>query len=80
MVPLEHELAGPEHLWGGLRGRLVDWLGLAELPGEVAGAGWLEGAQGGGTQGGVATRNPAGGGLKALVQFLCLFSGGEHLV
>lgn len=53
-MPLEHELAWSECLRGGLRGRLMDGLGLAELPGEVAGAGWLEGAQGGGTEGGVA--------------------------
>lgn len=78
MVPLKHELAWSEQLWGRLGGRLVDR--LAELPGKVAGAGWLEGAQGGGTQGVVAVRDSAGSGLKALVQFLCLFSGGEHLV
>lgn len=31
MVPLEDELARPQHLRGGLRGRLPDGLWLAEL-------------------------------------------------
>lgn len=79
VVPLEDELARPQRLRGGLRGRLVDGLGLAELPGEVAGAGRLGGAQGGGDQGGVDVRE-SGGGLEALVSFLCIFSGGEHFV
>lgn len=49
VVPLEDDLARSQQLRGGLlRGRLVDRLGLAELPGEVAGAGRLGRAQGGG--------------------------------
>lgn len=58
----------------------MDRLGLAELPGEVAGAGWLGGAQGGGDQGGVDVREAGGGGLEALVSFLEFFPGGEHFV
>lgn len=73
VVPLEDELARSQRLRGGLRGRLVDRLGLAELPGEVAGAGRLGRAQGGGDQGGVDVRE-SGGGLEALVSFLCFFS------
>lgn len=38
VVPLEDELARPQHLRGRLGGRLVDWCRLAELAGEVAGA------------------------------------------
>lgn len=45
VVPLQDELAGPQGLWGGLWGELAGGLGLAELPGEVAGA---RGAQDGG--------------------------------
>lgn len=81
VVPLEDELARSQHLRGGLRGHLADGLGLAELAWEVAGAGRLGGAQGGGAQGGgLAVREAAGGGLEALVSFLCLLSGGEHFV
>lgn len=80
VVPLEDELARSQWLRGGLGGRLEHRLGLAELPGEVAGAGRLGGAQGGGTQGGVAVREAGGGALEALVSFLCFFSGGEHFV
>lgn len=81
VVPLEDELARSQRLRGGLRGwledRLEDRLGLTELPGEVAGAGRLGGTQGGG---GVDVREAAGGGLEALVSFLCFFSCGEHFV
>lgn len=48
VVPLQDELARSQRLRGGLGGELADGLGLAELPGEVAGAGRLGGAQGGG--------------------------------
>lgn len=79
VVPLEDELARSQRLRRGLGGRLEDGLGLAELPGEVARR--LGGAQGGGNQGGgVDVREAGGGGLKALVSFVCVFSGGEHLV
>ncbi len=53
VVPVENKLARSQWLRGGLWGRLEDRLGLAELPGEVAGAGRLRGAQSGGDQGGV---------------------------
>lgn len=56
VVPLKDEVARPQHLRGWLWGRLADGLGLAELPREVAGAGWLGGAQGGAAQGSVAVR------------------------
>lgn len=79
VVPLEDKLARSQRLRRGLGGRLEDGLGLAELPGEVARR--LGGAQGGGNQGGgVDVREAGGGGLKALVSFVCFFSGGEHLV
>lgn len=44
VVPLQDQLALPQQLGGGLRGRLADGLGLAELAGEVAGARGLGGA------------------------------------
>lgn len=79
VVPLEDELARSQRLRGGLRGRLEERLGLAVLPGEVAGAGRL-----GGAQGGVAVREAGaadgGGGLEALVRFLPFLSGGEDFV
>lgn len=80
VVPLEDELARSHGLRGGLGGWLENRLGLAELPGEEAGAGRLGGAQGGGDVGGVDMREAGGGGLEALVTFLYLFSGGEHFV
>lgn len=80
VVPLEDELARPEWLRGGLGGWLEDWLGLAELAGEVGGAGRLGGPRGGGAQGGVVAREPGGGGLEALTGHLRAASGGEHFV
>lgn len=80
VVPLEDELARPERLRGGLGRRLEDWLGLAELAGEVGGAGRLGGPRGGGAQGGVVAREPGGGGLEALAGLVCAGSGGEHFV
>ena len=65
-MPLEDEVARPQHLRGGLGGRLADRLGLAELPWEVAGAGRLGRAQSSAGQGGVAVREPGGSGLEAL--------------
>lgn len=77
VVPLQDKLARPQRLRGGLRGELADGLGLAELPGEVAGAGRLGGAQGGGGGGG-DVRETGGGGLEALVSLLVFIRGGEH--
>lgn len=80
VVPLEDEVARPQHLRGRLGGRLANGLGLAELPREVAGAGRLGRAQGGAAaQGGVAVRE-AGGDLEALVSLLRLLCSVEHLV
>lgn len=76
VVPLQDELARPEDLRGRLGGRLTYGLGLAELAGEVAGAG----ARGSGAQGGVAEREAGSGGLQALSEFLHLLFRGEHLV
>lgn len=76
VVPLEDELARSQRLRGGLGGQLADRLGLAELPGEVAGAGRLGGAQGGGAD----VREAGGGGREALVSFLCFFCGAERFV
>lgn len=71
-MPLEDELARSQRLRGGLGGQLADRLGLAELPGEVAGAGRLGGAQGGGAD----VREAGVGGLEALVSFLGFVCGG----
>lgn len=48
VVSLQDELARSQRLRRGLGGELADRLRLAELPGEVAGAGRLGRAQGGG--------------------------------
>lgn len=72
VVPLEDELARSQRLRGGLGGQLADRLGLAELPGEVARAGRLGGAQGGGAD----MREAGVGGLEALVSFLGFVCGG----
>lgn len=53
VVPLQDELTWSQRLRGGLGGELADGLRLAELPGEVAGAGRLGRAQGGGGGGDV---------------------------
>lgn len=79
VVPLQDELAGSQRLggWlgggkgGGKGGGLEEGLGLAVLPGEVAGAGLLRGAQGGVSVGEARGR---GGGLEALVRFLPVIS------
>lgn len=74
MVPLQDELAGSQRLGGGLGGGkgggLEEGLGLAVLPGKVAGAGMLRGAQGGVSVGEARGR----GGLEALVRCLPFLS------
>lgn len=77
VVSLEDELARSQQLRGGLGGQLADRLGLAELPGEVAGAGRLGGAQGGG---GADVREAGGGGREALAGFLRFVCGAERFV
>ena len=43
VVPLQHQVAGPQHLRGGLGRGLPQGLRLADLPGEVGGPGrWGE--------------------------------------
>lgn len=80
VVPLEDQLARSERLRGGLGGRLADRLRLAELAGEVGGAGRWGGPQGGGAQRGVVAQEPGSGGLEALAGLLATSSGGQPFV